>query len=626
MIIKKNYILFLIPLVLFLSKWTLSFIIFPDDFLITKILVDTPDSQYYPIITSLANFDFSPSYHDNIDTENLLTFPYGPIILHALFYKIFGSISIILSEFIFILLFFIVIFKIFKHIGFSFSSAIFSALLILFIPTLFDLLSSFSITYIAELKTATTYIFSTRFPRPQVTSFYYLAFIYLSLRFADNIESNSNKKYAIYFAIILGLIVNSFFYFFIYCLLSLFILLTRTYKKKFFLYIKLKINFLLTFVGFFFIFLIPFFLQIYLGEEDHSARMGLINIDLTDKIYLNKFFFKSILRLEPILIFITSILLTFIVLKKFNKEKLFNKICIFFYLYIAAIITPFLFIIFSPKVVAIYHFADYILVNGLLYIIISLTSIFYFYFKKFKEFKFLKNNNYIKILLFLIVLILFSLQNYNILKAVNVSKNWNKYREPLNKFNQILVDNNITDSKVNFFTNDYIFANAWIFNNNSNLIISDGFTNAIKDENIIKNLIKGLKLMGVNNSEFREIINFKGKTHHGRNPLTTHLFNYKYQANKFRKYSNEDQYTESQNDLIKRISPLRVMINIVPIDEKKLLFRKFDLEKNFKNVYGNFIAVINTDLISDFFMDKNYEDFNILYKKDNILILRKILN
>jgi len=219
MIIKKNYILFLIPLVLFLSKWTLSFIIFPDDFLITKILVDTPDSQYYPIITSLANFDFSPSYHDNIDAENLLAFPYGPIILHALFYKIFGSISIILSEFIFILLFFIVIFKIFKHIGFSFSSAIFSALLILFIPTLFDLLSSFSIPYILELKTANTYIFSTRFPRPQVTSFYYLAFIYLSLRFADNIESNSNKKYAIYVAIILGLIVNSFFYFFIYCLL-----------------------------------------------------------------------------------------------------------------------------------------------------------------------------------------------------------------------------------------------------------------------------------------------------------------------------------------------------------------------------------------------------------------------
>tara|TARA_B110000967_G_scaffold21188_1_gene19677 strand:+ start:1580 stop:3460 length:1881 start_codon:yes stop_codon:yes gene_type:complete len=626
MIIKKNYILFLIPLVLFLSKWTLSFIIFPDDFLITKILVDTPDSQYYPIITSLANFDFSPSYHDNIDAENLLAFPYGPIILHALFYKIFGSISIILSEFIFILLFFIVIFKIFKHIGFSFSSAIFSALLILFIPTLFDLLSSFSIPYILELKTANTYIFSTRFPRPQVTSFYYLAFIYLSLRFADNIESNSNKKYAIYFAIILGLIVNSFFYFFIYCLLSLFILLTITYKKKFFLYIKLKINFLLTFVGFFSIFLFPFFLQIYLGEEDHSARIGLINIDLTDKIYLIKFFFKSILRLEPILIFITSILLTFIVLKKFNKEKLFNKICIFFYLYIAAIITPFLFIIFSPKVIAIYHFADYILVNGLLYIIISLTSIFYFYFKEFKEFKFLKNSNYIKILLFLIILILFSLQNYNVLKAVNVSKNWNKYREPLNKFNQILVDNNITDSKVNLFTNDYIFANAWIFNNNSNLIISDGFTNAIKDENIIKNLIKGLKLMGVNSSEFREIINFKGKTHYGRNPLTTRLFNYKYQANKFRKYSNEDQYTESQNDLIKRISPLRVMINIVPIDQKKILFRKFDLEENFKNDYGNFIAVINTDLISDFFMDKNYEDFNILYKKDNILILRKILN
>ena len=37
---KKNYILFIIPLVIFVSKWALSFIIFPSDFLITKILFD----------------------------------------------------------------------------------------------------------------------------------------------------------------------------------------------------------------------------------------------------------------------------------------------------------------------------------------------------------------------------------------------------------------------------------------------------------------------------------------------------------------------------------------------------------------------------------------------------------
>ena len=69
--LNKNYILFIIPLLLFLSKWALSYIVFPSDFLITKILFDTPDNQYYPIVKSLANFDFYPSFNDSIKTENI---------------------------------------------------------------------------------------------------------------------------------------------------------------------------------------------------------------------------------------------------------------------------------------------------------------------------------------------------------------------------------------------------------------------------------------------------------------------------------------------------------------------------------------------------------------------------
>jgi len=330
MSLKKKNILFLIPFVFFLNKWVLSFIIYPSDFLITKVLFDTPDIQYYPIIISLANFDFYPSHNDIIQAENIFTFPYGSIILHSFLYKIFGYISILLSEFIFILLFFIVTFKIFKHIGFSFSSSILSTLFVLFIPIFLNLLSSFSIPYIEELRTTINYFFSVRFPRPQVSGFYYLAFIYLSLKFSKNIERNLNNKYAIYFAVILGLIVNSFFYFFIYCSLALLFLLIVNYKKNFFLFIKLNINFLLIFSFIFFIFLVPFFLQLYLGEPDHSARIGMVEIDFKDKIYLNKFFFNSILRPEPLLIFFTSILLTFFILKKFDKEKLFNRINIFF--------------------------------------------------------------------------------------------------------------------------------------------------------------------------------------------------------------------------------------------------------------------------------------------------------
>ena len=232
--LKKNYILFIIPLVIFLSKWALSFIIFPSDFLITKVLFDTPDSQYYPIVKSFANFDFSPNYNESIKTENLLSFPYGPIILHSVFYKILGNLSFIILEYVFILLFFITIFKIFEHIGFSFNASLFSSLLILFLPTLADLLSSFSIPYVHNFKIILETIFSSRFPRPQVTGFYYLAFIYLSLKFSVDVKKNINKKYAILFALMLGLILNSFFYFFIYCCLSLLILLTVKLKKIFY--------------------------------------------------------------------------------------------------------------------------------------------------------------------------------------------------------------------------------------------------------------------------------------------------------------------------------------------------------------------------------------------------------
>ena len=87
--INKNYIFIIIPLLLFMSKWALSFIIYPSDLLITKVLFHTLDSQYYPIVKNLANFDFSPTYNENITSDKLLTFPYGPFILHSIFYTMY---------------------------------------------------------------------------------------------------------------------------------------------------------------------------------------------------------------------------------------------------------------------------------------------------------------------------------------------------------------------------------------------------------------------------------------------------------------------------------------------------------------------------------------------------------
>ena len=524
--------------------------------------------------------------------------------------------SFIILEYVFILLFFITIFKIFEHIGFSFSASLLSSLLVLFLPTLADLFSNFSIPYIHNLKIVLESIFSTRFPRPQVTGFYYIVFIYLSLKFSSDIKKNINKEYAILFALILGLMLNSFFYFFIYCCLALLILLIVKLRKNFLSFLISKITFLLFFLAILLIISIPFFLQLHLGEADYSTRIGLVKINLEDKIYLNNFFLKSILRFEPLVIFFISIFLTIFIKKFFNKENLFSKIDIFFYLYISSILTPFLFITLSSKVIAIYHFGNYILVNGLLYILFSLLSILYFYQKNKNKNKIFKEKKFLKIFLTITILSLFFLQNYQILKIKND-------RVIFNDINKLLIKNRIINSKIYLFTNDMRVANLWTFNQNRNLIISDGFTNAIKDKEIVKSLVIGLKLIGINRDEFKKILDFKGPHYTQRNPLIQHLFNYKYQANKFHQFSNDSQYTSSELDRIKNTSPLRVMANILPQDEKNKFLLAFDNVVQNDNNYKDYIVILNTKLIPDFFMNKKYENFSILYKKNHYIVLKK---
>ena len=84
------------------------------------------------------------------------------------------------------------------------------------------------------------------------------------------------------------------------------------YKENLLNLIKTKLSFLFLFLVIFSVFLIPFILQIYLGEIDHSVRMGMLSIDQNDKIYLLKFFFKSITRIEPLIILLLNILIIFL--------------------------------------------------------------------------------------------------------------------------------------------------------------------------------------------------------------------------------------------------------------------------------------------------------------------------
>ena len=73
--INTNYILiFVLTVIFFFLKYFYSIFFFKEDFLITKILLETGDIQYYPLVESLSRFDFAPSFNNYFIAKKLLHF------------------------------------------------------------------------------------------------------------------------------------------------------------------------------------------------------------------------------------------------------------------------------------------------------------------------------------------------------------------------------------------------------------------------------------------------------------------------------------------------------------------------------------------------------------------------
>ena len=67
--------------------------------------IEVYDYQYFPLIHSLSNLDFNPSYNSLDGTLKLIPMPYANLLFHSVFIKIFGYSGFILLELICIFLF-----------------------------------------------------------------------------------------------------------------------------------------------------------------------------------------------------------------------------------------------------------------------------------------------------------------------------------------------------------------------------------------------------------------------------------------------------------------------------------------------------------------------------------------
>jgi hypothetical protein len=577
---KKYFFLSLLVFATLLPKWIISEIYLNNSILVNTI-INIEDIQYFPIVLSFSKFIFNPSYFENFYQPNLLTFPIYGVLLHFLFFKIFGIYTFfileLLLQFFFLIIFIKVIEKIFKDLSISLYICFF---IFLFISLLATSLTYTNVYYLKHLYNLLNENFGTRFPRPLFTGIIYFYFFYTLFYFNKNLKKFDLRYFLLLF-FLLSIFLNSFFYYFFNFSILVFFLLLKNLKINIFKFLfENKNKIILVFVSFS-ILCLPFIIQLYFGESDYSTRIGVIEINLDQKLHLLKYYFSNLLRFEFLFLMTTAVILHLYLKKKFlNFNEQISKLNVFFYFLLISIISPPIFFIISTKIVSIYHFIGILLFIMIFYIVISVSFIIY---KKFDFEKKIKNNNLFKSTLILLIFCI----NINV-ERFKTKKNIDQIKE-IQNIQVFVVNNDLIDSKKKLFTNDLKVMNLWLLNNNTQLTISDGFTNSLKNREIELNFINNLKKFGITHSEFESILSL-GKSKM-RDDLFMRMFIYRYQANSLYTHSDIKNYTDNLKYKIKNTSPFRSQSQVIPENEKKRLVDLFNQTQLHNELYAEVIIL-----------------------------------
>ena len=577
--------LFFLVIATILPKWIISWIYFDNSILVDTIF-NVKDIQYFPIVKSFSELTFNPSYLDHLNENGLLTFPIYSIFFHSIFFKILNVYSFLILEFIFQFIFLLIFFNVIKKIFINQNYSLYFCILLFLIISFLQIILIFDHTkYLQLLFDNLDENLGSRFPRPLFTGIIYFYFFYILYNFKEKLE-NFDLKYFLILTFVLSIFLNSFFYYFLNFSVLLIILLLIYLKINLLVFFKSQKKKIFIIISSFIFFSFPFLFQLYFGEVDYSKRLGVINIDYKQKIYLLKYYFLNLLRLESLLLLIASFLIHYFINKKYNHlNSQILKINLFFYFILASIIAPPIFFIFSPKLVSIYHFLGILLFILIFYLIISLNFILS------NKVNF-KNNNTLRLILIFFVFV----TNIYITNKINIENSL--IIKETQKIQDYLQNQKLVNTKKKLFTNDLKIMNLWLLNKNNQLIISDGFTNSLKNKDIEFNFIHSLKDFGLKNEELKNFLSL-GKSEI-RNNLLMRLFIYRYQANSLYTFSELSSYSNDIKDSILSTSPFRAQLQIMPENEKIKLIKLFEKIKFDKKLSSDLIIMNKTDKLNNF--------------------------
>ena len=605
---RINLEIFLISLLIFLPKWISSYYLFPNEELLIKTILDIKDVHYFLNVVSFSNLDLTPSFNEFIEPEKIITFPFFSIIFHSLLYKIIGYHSFVILEFLFIFFSIIIFYKILQELKLNKTYSLFILAIYFSLPFILNILSIIELSQFSILQNLVSEFIGSRFPRPLVTNIFFLLGIYFLIKLQKEFEENRPPLSIISISFVMLLMVNSFFYFFIIQGLSTLILLLVYKGRNLITYISNYRKIILKSLIISAIGLLIFILQSFVGENDYSNRMSVFSIELSDKIFLIKYFFSSLFRIEIIGLVGISILLLFYT-KKTSVQKI-NQINLFFIFIISSFFSTIIFIALSTKVVSLYQFANIFLFSFILFIFILIIFII-------DQTKFLKN-----------LLIKYRFVTYSLLFLLGIflfsSNIANKYvRESYANVNNVIKDLKSNNLDLYLLTNNLDVQASWLFNGFENIYLTNGFNNSLSDNQIESAFSKFLKNTFKEDSSFEEIIKFQNKEDSNRNSIISYFLNYKYQANSLKIFGNKDDFTIDEQKKIRDTSPLRSQMHIIPNSEKKRLIKIISQQKDKIEVKKLLVIIDKRNWPSNFDLQKSInKKFEIIIDNENYFIAK----
>jgi len=584
----NNLILF--SLFIVSIKWFLSFYIFPES-LETKIIHDSVSDAklYYPLIKLLTEFNLNYSYDPDIDNLKVIPLPFWGIFFHSVLLKFFGFYSFILLDFLCVLTFLIIFYHIFE-ILFSRAVSITLSILIFLSPYI---VSNTFLFYVPYLNLFSENFYNLRVPRPMITNLYLYGFILISLKLFIGKFYDLKKFFLL--GLILALSLSSFYYHFFTEIVFLCIVLILKFKKNIFYEIKNNFKYyffsLITFV----IVSIPFFLNLLLHEPEFTKRQCIFNLDWDIKIKLLKYFVSNYFSIKGIVLIGGICLLTLLSNKLKNLSFLDKKVVnIFFIFFIASLLSPILFLIFSPKTCVVFHFVNFTILNAFLFLIIYLKIIL----KIFIKFKFTKLYLYFSIFIFTLF---FGLQEFYKNYSLMNQKNHLSYRSDFNSITK-KIDEKYELKEISLLTFNSDFMVWAIMKNIKYLDLNMSIFTPKKDYMIEEDIFSAFKKLDFDELNFDLFIENQKRGWRYINPNISKFVYYKYQANSLITFKGSLDF---QSDEIKHINQSNLLHHQQSIIPKFELNR---LKNDFKKFEGNLL----------------FPEVIVLNKRDNFFDYKKL--